>query len=141
MTSTMISRAMNLQNYALGEWVTGSGKKSDLIHAVSGEKIGETSSGGLDFAAMTNYARTVGGPRLRALTFHQRAAMLKALAKHLMERKDDFYLISAMTGATKADSWVDIDGGIGTFFAYSSRGRREFPNETFHVEGPTESLS
>jgi oxepin-CoA hydrolase/3-oxo-5,6-dehydrosuberyl-CoA semialdehyde dehydrogenase len=132
---------MNLQNYALGEWVEGTGKKADLIHAVTGEKIGEASSGGLDFKAMAHYARTVGGPALRKLTFHQRAAMLKALAKHLMERKEAFYAISAMTGATKADSWVDIDGGIGTFFAYSSRGRREFPNETFHVEGPQESLS
>ncbi|MEO7520529.1 MAG: phenylacetic acid degradation bifunctional protein PaaZ [Gemmatimonas sp.] len=132
---------MHLQNYALGEWVMGTGKQADLVHAVTGEKIGETSSGGLDFAAMAKHARTVGGRSLRALTFHQRAAMLKALARHLMERKDEFYAISAMTGATKADSWVDIDGGIGTFFAYSSRGRREFPNETFHVEGPAESLS
>ena len=132
---------MNLRNYAVGEWVEGAGKKADLIHAVTGEKIGEASSGGLDFAGMANFARTVGGPAMRTLTFHQRAAMLKAIAKHLMERKDEFYVISAMTGATKADSWVDIDGGIGTFFAYSSRGRREFPNETFHVEGPMESLS
>ncbi|HYW32602.1 MAG TPA: phenylacetic acid degradation bifunctional protein PaaZ, partial [Gemmatimonas sp.] len=132
---------MNLKNYAQGAWVDGSGKKADLIHAVTGEKIGEASSGGLDFEGMARYARTVGGPKMRALTFHQRAAMLKAIAKHLMERKDAFYNISAMTGATAADSWVDIDGGIGTFFAYSSRGRREFPNETFHVEGPTEALS
>ncbi|MES2521855.1 MAG: phenylacetic acid degradation bifunctional protein PaaZ [Gemmatimonadota bacterium] len=132
---------MNLKNYAQGEWVEGNGKKADLIHAVTGEKIGEASSGGLDFAGMARYARTVGGPKLRALTFHQRAAMLKAIAKHLMERKDAFYDVSAMTGATTGDSWVDIDGGIGTFFAYSSRGRREFPNETFHVEGPTEALS
>jgi oxepin-CoA hydrolase / 3-oxo-5,6-dehydrosuberyl-CoA semialdehyde dehydrogenase len=130
-----------LQNYALGEWVQGTGKTADLVHAVTGEKIGEAGSGGLDFKAMMHYARTVGGPALRKLTFHQRAAMLKALAKHLMERKDAFYVLSSATGATKADSWVDIDGGIGTFFAYSSRGRREFPNETFHVEGPVEALS
>ncbi len=90
---------------------------------------------------MTEYARRVGGPAMRALTFHQRAAMLKAMARHLMERKDGFYGVSAATGATKADSWVDIEGGIGTLFAYSSRGRRDFPNETFHVEGPTEPLS
>src|SRR3990170_845173 len=67
--------------------------------------------------------------------------MLKALAKYLMERKDRFYAISAATGATKADSWIDIEGGIGTFFSYPSRARREFPNETFYVEGPTEPLS
>ena len=130
-----------LKNYALGQWVEGTGKAATLFHAVTGEPIAEASSGGLDFKAMADYARTVGGPKLRALTFHQRAALLKALGKHLMEKKDAFYALSAATGATKADSWVDIEGGIGTLFAYSSRGRREFPNETFHVEGPQESLS
>ena len=72
----------------------------------------------------------VGGPALRKMTFHERALMLKAMAQYLMARKDEFYLVSAATGATKQDSWVDIEGGIGTFFAYASRGRREFPNET-----------
>ena len=132
---------MKLQNYALGEWVGGTGPQADLFHAVTGEKIGETSSGGLDFKAMAHYARTVGGPKLRAMTFHDRARMLKAMAKYLMERSAGYYAISAMTGATKADSWVDIEGGIGTLFAYASRGRREFPNERFHVEGPMEPLS
>jgi oxepin-CoA hydrolase/3-oxo-5,6-dehydrosuberyl-CoA semialdehyde dehydrogenase len=132
---------MKLKNYALGEWIEGNGKSTDLIHAVTGEKIGEASTHGLDFKAMAEHARNVGGPRLRAMTFHQRAAMLKAMAKHLLEHKEALYRVSAMTGATKADHWIDIDGGIGTFFAYSSRGRREFPNETFHVEGPVEPLS
>jgi oxepin-CoA hydrolase/3-oxo-5,6-dehydrosuberyl-CoA semialdehyde dehydrogenase len=132
---------MKLKNYALGQWVEGTGKSALLLHAVTGEPVAEASSGGLDFKAMTEYARRVGGPKLRAMTFHQRAAMLKAVAKYLMERKDAFYAVSAATGATKIDSWIDIDGGFGTFFAYASRGRREFPNETFHVEGPTEALS
>jgi oxepin-CoA hydrolase / 3-oxo-5,6-dehydrosuberyl-CoA semialdehyde dehydrogenase len=132
---------LTLQNYAQGQWVNGTGKSADLMHAVTGEKLGEASSGGLDFQAMAEYARRVGGPAMRALTFHQRAAMLKAIAKYLMERKEAFYTLSSATGATRTDSWVDIDGGIGTFFAYSSRGRREFPNETFHVEGPVEALS
>ncbi len=132
---------MQLGNYALGEWVLGTGKTASLVHAVTGEVIGEASSGGIDFAAMADYARTVGGPAMRRLTFHQRAAMLKAMAVYLMERKETFYALSAATGATRSDSWVDIEGGIATFFAYSSRGRREFPNETFHVEGPTEPLS
>jgi oxepin-CoA hydrolase/3-oxo-5,6-dehydrosuberyl-CoA semialdehyde dehydrogenase len=132
---------LTLQNYAMGEWVAGTGKTADLVHAVTGEVIGVTGSGGLDFADMATYARTVGGPALRALTFHQRAFMLKALAKYLMERKAGFYVLSSATGATKTDGWVDIEGGIGTLFAYSSRGRREFPNETFHVEGPVEPLS
>lgn len=132
---------LTLQNYAMGQWVTGTGKTTELFHAVTGDKLGDAGSGGLDFKAMAEYARTVGGPAMRRLTFHQRAAMLKALAKYLTERKDSYYALSTATGATKSDSWIDIDGGIGTFFAFSSRGRREFPNETFHVEGPTEPLS
>ena len=132
---------MKLKNYALGEWVTGTGKETPLFDAVTGAEVAVASSGGLDFKAMAGYARRVGGPKLRALTFHQRAGLLKAMAKHLMERKDALYAVSAHTGATKQDSWVDIEGGIGTLFAYSSRGRREFPNETFHVEGPVEPLS
>jgi len=130
-----------LQNYALGEWVAGTGAQATLLHAVTGEPVAETSSGGLDFQAMARYARAVGGPALQQRTFHERAAMLKAVAKHLMERKEAFYALSAATGATRTDSWVDIEGGIGTFFAYASRGRREFPNETYHVEGPQEVLS
>ena len=133
--------SMKLRNYALGEWIEGTGKSTDLVHAVTGETIGEASTGGIDFGAMAEHARRVGGPKLRAMTFHERAAMLKAMAKHLLEHKESLYRISAATGATKTDSWIDIDGGVGTFFAYSSRGRREFPNETFHVEGPVEGLS
>src|SRR5471030_2169753 len=113
---------MRLKNYALGEWVEGSGKSAELFNAVTGEVIGEASSGGLDFAAMAAYARTVGGPALRKMTFHERAYMLKALAKYLMGRKEEFYTLSAMTGATRTDSWIDIEGGIGTLFSFSSRG-------------------
>src|SRR5947209_4995124 len=105
---------MRLQNYALGQWVEGTGKFTDLFHAVTGEQVAEASSAGLDFAAMADHARTVGGPALRRLTFHQRARMLKALATHLTAHKPRFYAVSAMTGATKADHWIDIDGGIGT---------------------------
>jgi oxepin-CoA hydrolase/3-oxo-5,6-dehydrosuberyl-CoA semialdehyde dehydrogenase len=130
-----------LQNYVAGEWVNGSGKTTDLFHAVTGEKIAEASTGGIDFGRMVDYARTTGGPALRKLTFHERARRLKALAQYLMERKDAFYAISAMTGATKADSWIDIEGGIGTLFAYASRGRRELPDETFYIDGNTEALS
>jgi oxepin-CoA hydrolase/3-oxo-5,6-dehydrosuberyl-CoA semialdehyde dehydrogenase len=130
-----------LQNFALGDWVSGGGKATDLFHAVNGEKVAEASSAGLDFKAMAEYARNVGGPALRTMTFHQRALMLKAMAKYLMDRRDPFYAISAATGATKADSWIDIEGGIGTFFAYSSRARRELPNEPYYVDGPMEGLS
>ena len=132
---------MRLKNYAQGEWVEGTGAGTDLFHAVTGEKIAEASSEGLDFRGMPDYARRVGGPRLRKMTFHERARMLKALATYLTARKDEFYKVSAATGATKGDSWIDIDGGFGTLFAYSSRGRREFPNETFYVDGGMEALS
>jgi oxepin-CoA hydrolase/3-oxo-5,6-dehydrosuberyl-CoA semialdehyde dehydrogenase len=130
-----------LESYAAGEWVRGTGKGTDLFHAVTGEKIGEASSEGLDFRAMVEYARRSGGPALRKLTFHERARTLKALATYLNGRKDEFYRISAATGATKADNWIDIDGGIGTMFVFASKGRREFPDETFYVDGPMEMIS
>ncbi|MFI5230919.1 MAG: phenylacetic acid degradation bifunctional protein PaaZ [Gemmatimonadales bacterium] len=132
---------MKLESYAMGEWVAGSGKPAELFNAVTGEVIGEASSGGLDFEAMAAYARAVGGPVLRKMTFHERALMLKALAKYLMDRKEEFYALSAATGATRTDSWIDIEGGIGTLFSFSSRGRRDLPNETFFVDGATEALS
>lgn len=128
-------------NYALGEWVEGTGPGTDLFHAVTGEQIAEAGSEGLDFKAMLAYARDVGGPNLRRLTFHERARMLKALAQAMTEGKEDLYQLSSATGATKADSWIDIDGGIGTLFAYASKGRRELPNETFYVDGAVEPLS
>jgi oxepin-CoA hydrolase/3-oxo-5,6-dehydrosuberyl-CoA semialdehyde dehydrogenase len=130
-----------LLNYVGGEWVTGSGRATELFHAVTGEKIAEASTAGIDFSQMVDYAKRVGGPRLRSMTFHERALMLKDVAKYLMARKDEFYRISAATGATKADSWIDIDGGFGTFFVYASKGRREFPNEPFYLDGPPEAIS
>ena len=130
-----------LQNYALGEWVDGAGKGATLYNAVTGAEVAVASSEGLDFKAMLEHGRTVGGPALRALTFHQRARILKALAQYLTGRKDEFYRVSAWTGATKGDSWIDVDGGIGTLFAYASRGRREFPDETYYVDGGPEALS
>src|SRR5512143_961899 len=130
-----------LQNYVQGQWMTGGGQATGLFHAVTGEQIGEASTGGVDFKGMVEYATRVGGPALRHHTFHERALMLKAAAQYLMARKDEFYPVSAATGATKQDSWVDIEGGIGTFFAYASRGRRELPNERFYIDGPTEMLS
>jgi oxepin-CoA hydrolase/3-oxo-5,6-dehydrosuberyl-CoA semialdehyde dehydrogenase len=130
-----------LASYAQGSWVEADGKAATLHHAVTGEPIAKASSEGLDFKGMLEFGRRAGGPALRKLTFHERARMLKAMAQYLMERKDGLYAVSAATGATKGDSWVDIEGGVGTFFAYASRGRREFPNETFYVDGDMEPLS
>lgn len=132
---------MRLKSFALGEWTDGKGDGTLLYHAVTGAQVAVASSDGLDFKAMVEYSRCVGGPNLRRLTFHERARMLKAMAQYLTERKEAFYDLSAVTGATKTDSWIDIDGGIGTFFVYASKGRREFPNETFFIDGPTEALS
>jgi oxepin-CoA hydrolase / 3-oxo-5,6-dehydrosuberyl-CoA semialdehyde dehydrogenase len=130
-----------LLNYVQGEWVAGSGRATDLFHAVTGEKIAEASTAGIDFGQAVAYARRVAGPKLRAMTFHERALVLKEVAKYLTARKDDFYRISAATGATKGDSWFDIDGGFGTFFVYASKGRREFPDEPFFLDGPPEAIS
>src|SRR5687767_12683096 len=147
MTATQTDRSAfllarpRLESFAAGEWVRGTGKGADLFHAVTGEKIGEASSEGLDFKAMVDYGRRVGGPALRKMTFHERARMLKALAGYLTGRKEEFYAISAATGATKGDNWIDIDGGFGTLFVYASKGRREFPDETFYVDGPMEAIS
>jgi oxepin-CoA hydrolase / 3-oxo-5,6-dehydrosuberyl-CoA semialdehyde dehydrogenase len=135
------STPRRLLNYVQGEWVAGSGRATELFHAVTGEKVAEASTAGIDFGQMVEYAKRVGGPRLRAMTFHERALMLKEVAKYLMARKEEFYRISAATGATKGDSWIDIDGGFGTFFVYASKGRREFPNEPFFLDGPPEAIS
>lgn len=132
---------MRLQNYILDQWIAGGGPGTPLLDAVTGETVAEASTEGIDFAAVRDHARAVGGPALRRLTFHERARLLKALAQHLTARKEPFYALSARTGATRSDSWIDIDGGIGTLFAYASRGRREFPDETYYVDGPPEMLS
>ena len=98
----------------------GEGKENALIDAVHGDVIGMSRSGGVDFGAMLDYGRRTGGPALRKMTFHERGRMIKALALYLFERKDKYYPISYRTGATKADSWVDIEGGIGNLFANAS---------------------
>jgi oxepin-CoA hydrolase/3-oxo-5,6-dehydrosuberyl-CoA semialdehyde dehydrogenase len=134
-------KPITLQNYAEDRWVAGSGGMAELRSAVNGDVVALTSSQGLDFAAMLRFAREQGGPALRKLTFHDRARMLKALAEALTAKKDELYELSYNTGATKADSWIDIDGGIGTFAVYQSKGRRELPNERILIDGNVEALS
>jgi oxepin-CoA hydrolase/3-oxo-5,6-dehydrosuberyl-CoA semialdehyde dehydrogenase len=114
---------------------------TEVRDAATGDVVVRVSTKGLDLAAALHHARTVGQAGLAALTFHQRAVLLKQFALALTERKDELYALSARTGATKADSWVDIDGGIGVLFSYSGKGRRELPNSTVHVDGPVEPLS
>ena len=130
-----------LGNLALDTWVEGDGDGTLLTSAVDGEPVARITSDGLDFGDLLQYARRTGGANLRKLTFHQRGEMLKELAKYLMEHKKEFYALSTATGATRADSWVDIDGGISTLFVFSSKGRREMPNDYVYLDGPPEYLS
>ncbi|MBK7290288.1 MAG: phenylacetic acid degradation bifunctional protein PaaZ [Chitinophagaceae bacterium] len=129
-----------LGNYITGNWITGDGGGQALYNAVTGDVIGAASTKGLDFKSITEYARTVGNPALRKMTFHARGNMLKALALHLRNHLDKFYAISYQSGATKADSWVDIEGGIGNLFANASL-RRKFPDEVFCIDGESHNLS
>lgn len=129
-----------IQNYVTGQWISGEGVEYIARNAVSGEEIGEVSSTGLDYGRILDYGRNVGGPALRAMTFRQRGQMLKNLALYLTDRKELFYELSYATGATRADSWIDIEGGIGNLFSYASL-RRQFPDKPFYVDGQMVGLS
>jgi len=128
-----------LENYITGQWITGDGDGQLLYNAVTGEPVAAATTKGLDFAAITEYARKVGNPALRKMTFHQRGNMLKALALHLRKHLPRFYEVSYRTGATKADSWVDIEGGIGNLFANASL-RRRFPDDVIAIDGESHNL-
>ncbi len=129
-----------LQSYVQGHWFTSRDAGAPLHSAVTGEEVARISSAGVDVAAMLDYARSVGGPALRELTFHQRASQLKALGKLLMAGKDEFYTLSTATGATARDSAVDVDGGFGTLLSYASKGTRELPNDTVYLDGDPEQI-
>jgi oxepin-CoA hydrolase/3-oxo-5,6-dehydrosuberyl-CoA semialdehyde dehydrogenase len=129
-----------LESYAAGRWFTADDEGKPLLDAATGDEVARISSAGLDLGEMVAHAKRVGGPALRALTFHERAALLKAMAKDLTEHKDAFYELSYATGATRRDSAVDIDGGIGTVFSIASKGTREMPNDTVHLDGGLERL-
>ena len=128
-----------LGNYITGHWINGDGEGQLLYNAVTGEPVATASTKGLDFQSILDYGRTIGNPALRKMTFHERGNMLKALAIHLRNHLDRFYAVSYQTGATKADSWVDIEGGIGNLFANASL-RRKFPDEVFCIDGESHSL-
>jgi oxepin-CoA hydrolase/3-oxo-5,6-dehydrosuberyl-CoA semialdehyde dehydrogenase len=135
-TSIMIQ----VQNYVLGQWVSGEGSETNLYNALTGEKIGDTSSAGLNYQEILTYGREKGGRALRKMTFQERGRMLKALALHLMDKKESYYALSALTGATRVDSWIDIEGGIGNIFANASL-RRQFPDLPYYVDGVAAPLS
>ncbi|RYY90046.1 MAG: aldehyde dehydrogenase family protein, partial [Chitinophagaceae bacterium] len=129
-----------LGNYISGRWIEGDGDGQTLYDAVNGQPLYRASTKGLDFAAALEYGRSVGNPALRKMTFHERGRALRALAQYLMARKEEFYRISYHSGATKADSWIDIEGGIGNLFANASL-RRKFPDLPYCTDGEAIGLS
>ena len=129
-----------LRSYVGGAWVAPAGDGRPVFDAVTGDEVARVSSAGIDMAAALGYGRDTGGPALRALTFHQRAALLRALASALREHRDELYALSARAGATLFDAKFDVDGGIGVLFSYASKARRELPNDTIYVEGSAEPL-
>ncbi|MEM8592015.1 MAG: phenylacetic acid degradation bifunctional protein PaaZ [Pseudomonadota bacterium] len=131
----------NVKSFAAGEWVSADTSAREIRSAITGEVIARAGTNALDAGAMLDFARTKGGPALRAMTFHQRAKMLKALALHLGEHKQRLYDISFATGATQKDHLIDIDGGIGTMFVFASKGRREMPDAQIYLDGDVEQLS
>jgi len=131
---------LKLENFAEARWRAPTGGALEITSAVTGKVVAVTGSRGLDFAGMVADARRIGGPALRALTFHDRAKMLKALAEAVMARKEELYELSYDSGATRSDSWIDIEGGAGTLFSYASKGRRELPNARLLIDGDAEIL-
>src|ERR1700739_2022326 len=132
---------MQLQSFVSGRWLSGTGSGVALRDATTGEVGARAQADALDSRAMLEHAREVGGRNLRRLTFHERAALLKSLARYLGEHKEELYQLSYAAGATKVDSWIDIDGGIGTLFVYASKGMRELPDSRVYVDGGVEALS
>ncbi|MBI3238286.1 MAG: phenylacetic acid degradation bifunctional protein PaaZ [Flavobacteriia bacterium] len=131
---------IEVKNYVCGQWVAGEGTETTIYNAITGDQIGAVSSAGIDFEAVLNYGRKIGGSTLRKMTFQERGRMLKALALFLMEQKQKYYEVSAWTGATKVDSWIDIEGGIGNLFANASL-RRQFPDLPYYVDGTAAPMS
>ncbi len=129
-----------LENYILGNWTAGEGEGSPLYNSVTGEIVALSTTKGLDFEEILKYGRKTGGAPLRKMTFQQRGNMLKKLALYLTKRKEQFYEVSYKTGATRADSWVDIEGGFGNLFSNASL-RKNFANQSFHVDGDLVDIS
>ncbi|MEO6433703.1 MAG: aldehyde dehydrogenase family protein, partial [Sphingomicrobium sp.] len=133
-------KTIQLLNYERGRWLAGDGGRADIMSAIDGSVIATTGSSGVDFAAMLAHARDIGGPALRAMTFHQRARMLKGLGLAIMARKEELYALNPLSGATRKDGWIDIEGGAMTLLSFSSKGRRELPDAHVLLDGDVEPL-
>jgi oxepin-CoA hydrolase/3-oxo-5,6-dehydrosuberyl-CoA semialdehyde dehydrogenase len=136
-----VKTVRQLESFIVGDWVRGAGKAVPLLDAATGAEVALIDAGGIDMKRALAHGREIGGTALRKLSFHERALMLKALGQALMEAKEEFYALSTATGATRTDSWIDIEGGIGTLLSYASKGRRELPNTRTLVDGDVELLS
>ncbi|MGI8932396.1 MAG: phenylacetic acid degradation bifunctional protein PaaZ, partial [Sphingomicrobium sp.] len=134
-------KTAQLLNYTRDQWVAGAGPLADIASAIDGSLVAMTGSGGLDFASMLHHARSVGGPALRKLTFHDRARIIKGLGLAILARKEELYELNYLTGATRKDGWIDIEGGAGTLLSFSSKGRRELPDAHVLLDGALEPLS
>ncbi|MEO7787024.1 MAG: phenylacetic acid degradation bifunctional protein PaaZ [Sphingomicrobium sp.] len=130
-----------LASYSADRWIGGGGAATQIVSAIDGSPVATIGSASLDYAAMLDHARSVGGPALRTMTFHERARLLKGLGQAIMARKEELYALSAHTGATRKDGRIDIEGGVGTLFSFSSKARRELPDATMILDGPLEPLS
>lgn len=144
-TQPTVDAVETVPSYVQESWWTPDAVAAEsavpVLDASTGELLAKVSTEGLDLAAVVDYGRTTGQEELGKLTFHQRALKLKELAQYLNERREQFYAFSSQTGATRIDSMVDIDGGIGVLFTFGSKGRRELPNAQVVVDGPMEVLS
>ena len=136
-----IMTVQDVKSFAAGQWIEADDSAREIRSAVTGEVIARAGTSALDTQAILDFAREKGGPALRAMTFHQRAKMLKAVALHLSKNKQQLYDLSFATGATQRDNLIDVDGGIGTMFVFASKGRREMPDGHVYLEGDVEQLS
>jgi len=128
-------------SYACGTWTAPGDAAQEIVGPVTGQVIAQAGGAALDMQAMLDHARLVGGPALRAMGFHDRARMIKALAGYLDTHKEQLYALNPLTGATRRDGWVDIDGGIGTMGLFAAKGRREMPDGHVYIDGEVEALS
>ncbi len=134
-------KTLKLLNYARDGWIAGEGALTEIPSAIDGSPVAQTGSGGIDFGGMLRHARDVGGPALRGMTFHERARIIKGLGLAIIARKEELYELNYLTGATRKDGWIDIEGGAGTMLSFSSKGRRELPDAHVLLDGPVEPLS
>src|SRR3954453_23642099 len=134
-------KTQQLLNYERDRWIAGDGNLAEIPSAIDGAPVAMTGSAGVDFGAMLRHAREVGGAALRKLTLHDRARIVKALGLAIMARKEELYELNYLTGATRKDGWIDIEGGAGTLFSFSSKGRRELPDPHVLLDGQLEGLS